>query len=191
MNDKQPRPDEANSSVQTESDTSADPASPQGLAPQVALELLVQDPVGFIQHIVNHAAQVHLTDLKEEAELKAAINVFRRTHPEFSQFEPFIMQEVVSLIQNNPESATAPWPTLLENAMNHFKQKFADAIKNTNLQNEATSEAQPPFMEAASNRSMPEIPPSFTREQIAGMSLNDFLKQEGAINAALKEGRIR
>jgi hypothetical protein len=46
-------------------------------------------------------------------------------------------------------------------------------------------------MEAATNRSAPDLPPSFTREQIAGMSLSDFLKQEAAINAALKEGRVR
>jgi hypothetical protein len=74
--------------------------------------------------------------------------------------------------------------------MNNFKQKFADTVKNVSLQAD-TIPQQPPSIEAATNRAKPDLPPSFTREQIAGMSLNDFLKQEAAINAALKEGRIR
>lgn len=36
----------------------------------------------------------------------------------------------------------------------------------------------------------PEDPPSFTRAEIANMTLGEFLENEPAINAALKERRI-
>jgi len=46
-------------------------------------------------------------------------------------------------------------------------------------------------MESAGNRIPTELPATFTRAQIAGMSMQDFLKNEAAINDALKNNRIQ
>jgi hypothetical protein len=163
---------------------------PDALTPKQALELLVQDPIAFIQTLIENAAQSHLANLKEEAELRGALNVFRKTHPEFAQFEPFILQEAVSLIQNDADGAIEPWPQLLEKAMDHFKQKFADTVRASQMHTPSEPE-KAPYMETAANRTVPEMPQSFTREQIAKMSLRDFLKNEAAINSALQQNRIR
>ncbi len=162
----------------------------QDLPPEKALELLVKNPVNFVQSIVNSAAQVHLADLREEAELRGALNLFRKTHPEFSRFEPFIMQEVVSLLQNDPDGAIDPWDTLLEKGLQQFREKFVQTVQESQATNSGAPE-DPPYMESGANRVVPEMPQHFTREQISKMSMQDFLKNESAINAALKERRIR
>lgn len=200
MSDSKPNLDPAKlveSSPQVPNDQPATPMSQTTststlteLSPQQALAEFVKNPVGFIQSIIQQEAHLHLADLKEEAELRGAINAFRKANPEFSRFEPFIMQEVVSLIQNDPDGIIDSWEILLEKGLKNFRQKFRDTVtgKSSDL-NENTSEA--PYMETATNRKMPEPPPSFTREQIAGMSMPDFLKNEAAINEAMKAKRIR
>jgi len=162
----------------------------QELPPEKALELLVKNPVDFVQSIVNSAAQVHLADLREEAELRGALNLFRKAHPEFSRFEPFIMQEVVSLLQNDPDGAIDPWDTLLEKGLQKFREKFVQTVQESQATNDGAPE-DPPYMETGANRVKPEMAPNFTREQISQMSMQDFLKNEPAINAALKANRIR
>jgi hypothetical protein len=46
-------------------------------------------------------------------------------------------------------------------------------------------------VEGAANRVIPEAQPAFSRDQIARMSLDEFLKNEASINEALKNNRIR
>lgn len=162
----------------------------EALTPEQAVEILVRDPVGFVRRIVDEAAQIHLTDLKEEAELRGALNVFRKAHPDAVRFEPFIMQEVVKMIQDDEDGAIAPWDQLLEQALERFKVKFQDMVKENTMPVEE-QKTEPPFVEGAMNRVLPEAPVSFTREQISKMSLNEFLKNESAINQALQEKRIR
>ncbi|MCE3235974.1 MAG: hypothetical protein K0Q50_2154 [Vampirovibrio sp.] len=159
------------------------------LPPEQAVALFAQNPVAFVREIVNQAAQLHLADLKDEAELRGAITAFRRTHPEFDRFQPFIMQEVASLIQDDPDGVIDPWNTLLEKGLQRFQQKFKETVYGPPAIAEAG--ASPPYMETAANRQNPDEPPVFTREQIARMSMPEFLKQEAAINEAMKEKRIR
>ncbi|WP_373531902.1 hypothetical protein [Vampirovibrio sp.] len=169
----------------------------ESLAPAQALELLIADPFAFVRQIVADAAQTHLADLKEEAELKSALNAFRKKSPEFKRFEPFILQEVVTLLREDPEGGTASWEELIEQGMALFQQKFQATLQAQ--QDEALeagetgkqSRLQAPHIEAAGKRAMPTMPSSFTRQQIAGMSMGEFLKNEAAINEAMKNNRVR
>ncbi len=172
----------------------AKPAGIEALAPAQALELFVADPFAFIQQIVADAAQTHLADLKEEAELKSALNAFRKKSPEFQRFEPFILQEVVTLLREDPEGGTASWEQLIEQGMALFQQKFKatlQAQQGESTETEKSSPSQAPHIEAAGKRALPTQPANFTRQQIAGMSMAEFLKNEAAINEAMKNNRVR
>lgn len=160
------------------------------LPPNQALALFQQNPVGFIQRIVGDAAQYHLAMLKEQAELDGAVQAFQKTHPDFQRFQQFILQEAADLLQNYDSVATGSWPQILEKAMENFKQKFTQSIQD-NQSSGAGASQNPPYMEGSANRSTMEMPASFTREQIGKMSMQDFLKNEAAINDALKNNRIR
>jgi hypothetical protein len=164
-------------------------STPQALSKQEELAQFVQDPAGFIRQLIEEEAVKHLSRLKEEAELRGALNVFRRNNPDFARFEPMILQEVVSLIQNDPDGHIDPWDTLLEKAMKNFSQKFQAMLKDGGIKPEIENQ-QPPFVEGSGNRIPKELPPTFTREQIARMSLDEYLKNEAAIDAALRNQRI-
>lgn len=173
------------------------PQTLDGLSPAQALDLLVKNPVEFVRNIVNDAARMHLADLKEEAELRGAIHAFRKNYPEFDRFEPFILQEVARLIREDADGVHDPWPALLEKAMQHFRGKLSDTLKSAQKEDgdsdsaSGPSPADPPRIETAANRTPSQPMPSFTREQISRMSLEDFLKYEDAINTALQARRIR
>ena len=171
------------------------PQTIDALPPEQALTVFVQNPVGFIRDIVEQAASMHLTNLKEEAELRGALNAIRKSHPQYAQFEEFILQETGKVIQEDPETAIKPWHDLLEAGLERFKKNFKELIKAE--AGKATSEAGSipnapvPYMEGASVRELPTEVPSFTREQIAKMSLDEFLAKEPAINQALQNNRIK
>lgn len=194
MSDTQPSPDKQ---AMPEADQTENPKPNDTdhltslMSPEQALEKLVQNPVAFVQDIVNSAAQTHLADLREEAELRGALSTFRNAYPEFTRFEPFIIQEAVSLIENDPDGSIAPWPDILDKAMKRFQQKFQDTIKTAQAPVGEKPSQTAPYLEAAAKRSVPEQPQTFTRDQLSKMSLNDFLKNEAAINAALENKRIR
>ncbi|WP_303673479.1 hypothetical protein [Vampirovibrio chlorellavorus] len=171
------------------------PPSIESLPPNQALELFVSDPFSFVRQIVDDAAKTHLADLKEEAELKSALNSFRKKSPEFARFEPFILQEVVTLLRDDPDGGTDQWETLLEKGLAIFSQKFQATLKEKmdTVDSEKNSgiPKQNPYMEAATQRQTPSEPPRFSRQQIAQMSLPEFLKNEAAINEALKNNRVQ
>jgi hypothetical protein len=154
-----------------------------------SLKALMQNPVGFVQQIVAQTTESALADLKDQAELRGALNMFRKAHPEFSRFESFILQEVVSLIETDPDGVIDPWDKLLEKAMKNFQRKFQETVNQEAIKRDSLSE--PPFMEGSANRVIPEPQPAFSRDQIARMSLDEFLKNEAFINEALKNNRIR
>lgn len=169
------------------------PPSLETLPPAQALELFITDPFAFVRQIVDDAAKMHLSDLKEEAELKNALNAFRKKSSEFQRFEPFILQEVVTLLKEDPEGSSASWETLLEKATVIFGQKF-EATLQAKLENGNENPGklvEPPYIESAANRAPIAEPASFTRKQIANMSLPEFLKKEAAINEAIQNNRIR
>lgn len=158
-----------------------------------ALAQFVQDPIHFIRQIIAEEAVKHLARLKEEAELRGTVNIFRKKYPDFVRFEPLILQEVAMLIQNDPDGNIDPWDKLLEKAMGVFKQKFRAMMEDGGLHNvekPALNSADPPFIEGGRNRKLPEQSPTFTRAQIANMSLDEFLKNETAIDDAMKNKRI-
>jgi hypothetical protein len=161
---------------------------PNMMPPEKALELFMQDPVGFIRRIVGDEAETHLAAMKEQAELHGAINAFRKSHPEFQRFESFILQEAALLLQSDDPASTNSWSAILEKAMDNFKQKFTQTLQEN--QTPGGSMNHPPHVEGAGNRTAEEAPATFTRDQIARMSLPDFLKNESAINDALKNNRI-
>lgn len=169
----------------------AEPA-PEALTPQQAMEKLAADPVGFIRGLIDTSAEKHLAAMKEEAELRGALNAVRRKHPEFQRFESFIMKEVAALIENDPDGGIDPWDRLLEKGLEAFRQKFKDTLEAEAARLvKASADAPVPHMEGAANRTLPEPEPSFTREQIARMSLDEFLQKEAAINRAMQKNRIR
>ncbi len=175
----------------------ANPTPPtiESLPPNQALELFVSDPFSFVRQIVDDAAKVHLSDLKEEAELKSALSSFRKKSPEFARFEPFILQEVVTLLRDDPDGGTDQWETLLEKGLAIFSQKFQATLKEkmdtVDSEKNTSNPNQSPYMEAATPRQTSSEPPRFSRQQIAQMSLPEFLKNEAAINEALKNKRVQ
>ena len=123
--------------------------------------------------------------------LRGALNGFFKAHPDAMPFQNFIMAEVAELIRTDADGVIEPWDKLLEKGLKRFDEKFRDKIKA-----EASAEAAPndtarAFVEGAANRQLPDGPSSFTRDQIAAMSMDEFLKNEAAINEALRNKRIR
>ncbi len=156
-----------------------------------ALEVFVADPVGFIQSEIQKASRNHLYQAREEAELQGSLRAFRRANPEAERFEPFILQEVLEIIQNDEDGVIDPWDKLLEKGLSQFKAKFKDMLKdNPELLEKKAAQLSNTQMEAASPRAYTAAPPSFSREQIAKMSLEEFLEHEAAINEALQSKRI-
>lgn len=177
------------------------PAQPQertleSLSAEEAMTVLAQDPVGFIRHVVGREADMHLANMKDEAELRGALHQARKAHSEFAQFEMFILQEVAELIQTDDDGVIDPWDKLLDKGVERFREKFKDILKTNPAMLAAAAAEQAgkpmtPHVEGGSSRKMPQLPPAFSRKQIADMSIDDFLKNEAAIEDAMKNGRIR
>lgn len=165
------------------------------LSPEEALSALNADPVGFIQALIDDAASRHLANLRDEAELNGAVRAFTRERPEFARFAPYVIQEAITIMQHDDDGVIAPWHELLEQGYRAFEKKFQDTLRtNPTLAEGASStgsSASTAFVEGRANREPTPEPPSFTRQEIARMSLADFLKHESAIEEAMKHKRIR
>ena len=164
----------------------------QQQAHETILNDFLSDPIGFIQDVVNQSAEQHLANLKDEAELKGAMRVIRRDEPDFERFQPFILQEVAKLIENDPDGVLDPWDDLLRKGLKNFKEKFKKTLaENPELLLKQQQEAQKPLMEGATPRKPRPRLPSFTREEIAQMSVQEFIQNEQAIEQALRMKRIQ
>jgi len=182
--------------LRDQSTPASDETAPLQPDTEELLNQFYQDPVNFIRRVVNDSAEKYLTDLKEQAELHGALRIARQSNAEFGQFENFILQEVADIIQHDPDGVIAPWPDLLTQGYEQFKTKFQALVKQNPdwlLQHQDQSQLIVPekTMENTGVRKTPEIPPTFTRQQIASMSPAEFLAQEAAIDRALKLNRIR
>jgi hypothetical protein len=169
-------------------------AGSDAMTAEQAMESLKADPVGFIRQVVDAAAEQHLTTLRDEAELQGVIRMMRMKHPEFLQFQPFILQETAELIKNDKDGVIDPWPVLLEKGMAAFREKFlamAREYPERFLMGDETDMAALRGTEGAANRERTPEPPKFNREQIQRMSLEEFMANEAAINEALRQNRIR
>ncbi|MBK8191067.1 MAG: hypothetical protein IPK79_11535 [Vampirovibrionales bacterium] len=170
------------------------PSTPENLTPAEALEALQENPVLFIQTLIENAASNHLADLRDEAEFNGALRAMGRQHAEFARFAPYVIQETLAIMNADNDGVIAPWHELLEQGYRAFQKKFQETIRETPaLASDTASANSAPaaFVEGRSNREAPTEPPSFTRNEIARMSLADFLKNESAIEDALKHRRIR
>lgn len=183
----------------TESEETSEEKSLDTLSIEEAQSMLMENPVEFVSMIMEEQGKKHLGDLKEQAELEGALRQFKRAHPEASQFQSFIMEEVAELIKNDPDGVIDPWGELLEKGLQVFEEKFRETIKNNpELLKSKTDEAKgkesitkTAFVEGAVSRKPSEEATQFSREQIGKMSLKEFLKNEDLINEALQNGRIR
>lgn len=151
------------------------------------------DPVGFVQAVVDASAQQHLSTLRDEVELRAAMNAFWKKHADAKQFEPYVMQALGHVIATDEDGRLGPWDELLEKALELFQSQFGDMVKNhPDLQALNKAGVSPSAsIESAQRRAMPKGAPSFTRKQIANMSPDEFAKNESAIEQAMRMGRIK
>ncbi len=170
------------------------------IAEQVAQTVATQAAEKAIESTFTEHMSLQLSTLRDEAELNGHLRVFRKEHPDAVPFEPFIMQEVAKLIEDDDDGVLAPWDELLAMAYTNFQATFKDTLNTINQQqtaDQSSAEAmvaaknQPPHMEGSTQRNMPQALPSFTRKQIARMTPAEFSKHEAAIESAMKHGRIR
>lgn len=169
------------------------PAPP---TPAEAMKQFEKDPVGFIQGIIEASAGQHLDLMREQLELQSALHFARRYQPDFQRFEPFILQELAQLIQQDEDGILDPWPDLLDRAMERFRERFLALLKKDPekvkelLAPEASFDTKA-HKEKASNKKTKTNAPNYTRKQIESMTLEDFIAQEATINQALKDQRIQ
>jgi hypothetical protein len=164
--------------------------------PTESLKQFQTDPVGFIQAVVEKTGAQHLDLIREQMEMQSAIHFARRYQKDFEKFEPFILQEVAQMIQSDADGILDPWPDLIEQATQRFRTRFVDMLKNNpeEMKQLLKLEGDPTptvYKEKAGKQRSPEVKPSYTRQQIASMSLSDFMSQEASINQALQEKRIK
>ncbi len=166
------------------------------LSPQGALLALQSNPVQFVQAVIDEEAGKHLVRLKEEAELQGALRAFRKKYPELQAFEGLILEQVATVINEDEDGILEPWDVLFEKGRERFELNFQGMLINSTTQSREDVEPrlndiEPPHLEGASAREPKEGLPSFSRQQIANMSLAEFKKNESKINQALKMKRIR
>ncbi len=166
------------------------------LSPQAALATFQSNPVQFVQSVIDEEAGKHLVRLKEEAELQGSLRSFRKKHPELKAFEGLILEQVAAVISEDEDGVLEPWDVLLEKGRERFEANFQEMLKNSTEQSKLNDvpplqELAPPHLEGSSAREPKEALPSFSRQQIANMSLAEFKKNESKINQALKMKRIR
>jgi hypothetical protein len=164
------------------------------VALQVAEQVAAQVAQQAVDTTFTDEMSLQLSTLKDEAELRGALRVFRKEYPDAIAFEPFILKEVANIIENDDDGILAPWDELLAMAYKSFQGKFKDAIKNETIAKPmvpSDKASMPPHIEGSTQRSMPETLPSFTRKQISRMTPAEFAKHEAAIESAMKHGRIK
>jgi len=159
------------------------------LPPAEAGQALMADPIGVITSIIGELANDHLMLAAQQLELQAALEVARRSQPDFNRFEPMILQEMSSLIANDEDGVLDPWPELIQRASERFASKLQAMLKQHPELAQATN-TPIPYMEGADPRPMAAAKPNYTRKAIESMSLEEFLTNEEAINNALRNNRI-
>lgn len=149
------------------------------------------DPIGFIEMVVDASAEKHLVDLRDEVELRAALNTFWKKHADAKQFEPYVMQALAHVIQTDEDGVLGEWDELMEKALLLFQSQFGELVKNHPELKPLKPNASLAAMEKGQPRNMPTAKPRFTRQQIAKMTPEEFAKNESAIEEAMRMGRIK
>lgn len=160
-----------------------------GLSAEDAGKELMADPIGMITTIVSELANDHLMLAAQQLELQAALEVARRSQPDFAQFEPMILQEMSALIANDEDGVLDPWPSLIERATARFASKLEGVLKKHPELAQAGAGSRP-YMEGAEAKPHGGGNKRYSRQAIESMSLEEFLNNEEAINTALRHNRI-
>jgi len=156
--------------------------------------LFRQDPVGFIRQEIQRAVQGELLHANEDGQARMAIDAFLRANPEAAPFMGYVLNEVSEIIQNDDDGVLAPWPELLQQGLQQFSGKIDAQMKGTQGGAVAPPVVMPqsPVVEQGKNSGTGAMAPqAFSRADIAKMSVDDYIKNEDAIRAAMKAGKIR
>jgi hypothetical protein len=159
------------------------------LTPEEAGKELMADPIGMMTTLISELANDHLMLLAQQLELQAALEVARRSQPDFAQFEPMILQELSALIANDEDGVLDPWPSLIERATAKFASKLEGVLKQHPELAQAGADKRP-HMEGAEAKPNGTGKQRYSRQAIESMSLEEFLNNEEAINNALRHNRI-
>jgi hypothetical protein len=137
--------------------------------------------------------QQELQMLREEMELKSALRVAQQKYPEFQSFENYVMQEIVKVVEEIPEVEKLSWEDIIDKGFERLQGRMKTVIQNnlSQFETNAQDEVRTAYMEGSVSRKPQPLPPSFSRDEIARMSLREFLDNEHLINEALKSNRIR
>jgi hypothetical protein len=170
------------------------------LPPADALKLFEKDPVSFMLDLMNAYFVLHTAVFQQSAEFQAALMALRQHDPAFVYYQQAILQEARAMVaqQGNPtdpegDGLVDNWITLLLKAKAtveaNLQQGNADV---TNIVNTVSPQPTSGIALEGSQKTKPkEGKKTFTRQQIAKMSREDYLQHETAIKQALKEGRIQ
>lgn len=154
---------------------------------------MVEDPEGYLSELMGRVLQHEVQLMREEMELQSALRFARQKHPEFKSFENYILQELMSLLDSDPAVEKLSWEDMIDKAFNRLQEKFKTAVQKNPEQFtvDSVDEVKKAFMEGGTSRKPLPKPASFNRKEIANMSLEDFIRQEAAIDEALRSNRIR
>ncbi len=150
---------------------------------------LVEDPEGYLSELMGNILRQEMQLMREELELKSALKMARQKYPEFAHFEHYVLQELMALMEDDAEVDRRSWDDLMDEGFARLQQKLKSAVEQSAAQLLPASEEMA-FMEGNAVRKPVVAQPTFTRDQISKMSMQDFLKFEDAINEALKNNLI-
>lgn len=173
----------------------------KALSPADALVLFEKDPVSFMLDLINAYFVLHSTAFQQSAEFQAALLALRQHDPAFVYYQQAILQEARAIVEQNgtPEDPEGDglvdnWITLLLKAKANVEARLQHSGMETpknNLTVETTATPPGTVLESSQKAKPKEAKKTFTRQQIAKMSREEYLKNETAIKQALKEGRIQ
>lgn len=163
--------------------------SPASQDPNEALwQSFMADPEGYLKSAITSVIQQEITLLREEMQLKNALAVARQRYPELAKLENYLMQEIIALLESDPNGEAQSWDDLVEKSVAQLGGKFKAVAGQPPTTTPSPFNA---LMESASVRQAEPEAPEFSREQLAKMSLPEFLQHEAAINEAMRQKRIR
>jgi hypothetical protein len=168
---------------------SLDTATPSISADDIFRQM-VQDPEGYLSGVMQRVAQQELHLLREEMAFQSAMAMARQKYPELASFEPYVVQEIMTVLQNETESVQLDWDRLIERGIKEIQGRVRKMAGEGVISTSPLAPTQA-HVESATARKPQPVSPQFSRETIGRMSLDEFLKQEVAINEALKHNRIK
>lgn len=154
---------------------------------------LASDPEGFLGDLMSQVVQKELGLLQEQMALDKALNTAKLKHPELQSFEGLILQEVMGILQSHPDVEKLSWEAILDKGFEQLQKRFKSALEQNPEEFivDSREDVEKAFMEGNAPRKPQPLPPSFSRDEIAKMSIQEFLENESAIGEALKHKRIR